>query len=486
MTTKLKKNISRDEAIEALWYKGRLHWKLDSNQKEMHKMCAENPNKIVVLGSSRQLGKSFFLVCYALEYCLQNKNSIVKFIAPQVKDIKRIIAPIVRDITSDCPEDLRPSYKTQEHIWRFSNGSEIQLAGTDNGHAESIRGNKANLCIIDEAGFCDDLDYIVNSILIPTTTMTGGKIIMASTPPKSLDHDFIRFMRQAQLNNAFVKKTIYDNPRLNEDDIKRIADALGGVDSVDFRREYLVELITSEEDAIIPEFNPKTKSGIVKEINRPPFYDAYVSMDLGVRDLTVVLFAHYDFKTATVHIEDEIVMSGKELVTDALAARIKAKEKQLWTNWQTGDEVKPALRVSDNNNLMLLNDLQVKHDILFLPARKDGLDASINNARMLIKQGRLTINPRCVTLINHLETGIWNRARTSFARSSDKGHFDAIHSLIYLLRHVDFTRNPYPSDYRGNISNYHFKDSIQSESQTKFESDLKGLIKKRNPFKKRF
>lgn len=484
--SKLKKNISRDQAIEALWYKGILHWKLDANQKEMHKLCSENPNKILVLGSSRQLGKSYFLTCYALEYCLQNKNSIVKFIAPQVKDIKRIIAPIIRDIIADCPEDIRPSYKTQEHIWRFPNGSEIQLAGTDNGHAESIRGNKANLCIIDEAGFCSDLDYIVNSILIPTTTMTGGKIIMASTPPKSLDHDFIRFMRQAQLNEAFVKKTIYDNPRLTEEDINRIAEALGGVNSVDFRREYLVELITSEEDAIIPEFNPKTKSEIVRETPLPPHFDCYVSMDLGVRDLTVVLFAHYDFKTATVYVTDEIVMSGKELVTDELANRIKSVESRIWTNPTTGEQRSPMLRVSDNNNLMLLNELQIKHNILFLPARKDGLDAALNNTRMLIKQKRLVINPRCVTLINHLETGIWNRSRTSFSRSSDKGHFDAIHSLIYLLRHVDFTRNPYPSDYVGKVENFYFAAPRQQETETKFESDLKQLIRKRNPFKKRF
>jgi phage terminase large subunit len=291
-------------------------------------------------------------------------------------------------------------------------------------------------------------------------------------------------MRQAQLNDAYVKKTIYDNPRLNEDDINRIAEALGGVNSVDFRREYLVELITSEEDAIIPEFNPKTKAELVRNFDHPHFYDAYVSMDLGVRDLTVVLFGFYDFKTATVFIEDEIVMSGKELITDVLASRIATKESSLWTNPQTGEPHPPMLRVSDNNNLMLLNELQIKHNLLFLPSRKDGLDAAINNVRMLVKQKRLIINPRCTTLINHLETGIWNKSKTSFARSSDKGHFDAIHSLIYLVRNIDFSRNPYPADYRGNMSNYFFMSEPTSHTTTKFESDLKALIRKRNPFKK--
>lgn len=481
--SKLQKKISRNEAIEALWRKGILHWKLDINQKEMHKMCQENPNKIIVIGSSRRLGKSFYLVTYALEYCIQHPNSIVKFIAPKIKDIKRIIAPLVREVTGDCPKDIAPKYMTQDHIWRFPNGSEIQLAGTDGGHADSLRGNNTHLCIIDEAGFCDDLDYIVNSILLPTTAITGGKIIMASTPSKSLDHDFIKFMRQAQLNNAYIKKTIYDNPRLTPEQIEDLARASGGVNSVDFRREYMVELITSEEDAIIPEFNNKSKEEIVKAVPLPPFYDSYVSMDIGIVDLTVVLFAHYDFKTASAYITDEIVMNGKDMTTDILATRIKEMEASIWVDKVSGESKPPYLRVSDNNNLLLLNDLQIKHNTLFLPANKDNLEAALNQVRMMIKQRRVIIHPRCITLINHLETGIWNKAKTSFARSSDKGHFDAIHALIYLLRHIDQMRNPYPADFQGSRENFHFPQSYQKPTETRFESDLKGLIKRRNPFR---
>jgi hypothetical protein len=482
-TPKLKKNITRNQAIEALWYRGVLHWKLDANQKEMHKLCHENPNKVIVLGCSRRLGKTFFLVTLALEHCLQNPNSIVKFIAPTIKDIRRIIAPLVRTICSDCPSDIMPVYKTQEHVWRFANGSEIQLGATDSGNADSIRGNDAHLCIVDEAGFCDNLAYITKGVLLASVILTGGKVIMASTPPKSMDHDFVTFMRQAQLNNAYIKKTIYDNPRMTTKQIDDLALEYGGKDSTDFRREYLVELITSDEDAIIPEFNSKTKPNLIKETTLPPFYEAYVSMDIGVVDLTVVLFAHYDFKTATVYVEDEIVMNGKEMVSDTLAARIKETEKKLWIDPISGAPKPPYMRVSDNNNLLLLNDFQIKHNLLFLPANKDNLEASLNNTRMLIKQQRVIINPRCITLINHLETGIWNKARTSFARSSDKGHFDAIHSLIYLLRHIDFTRNPYPANYDSGRENFFIRESNQASSSKSFEEGLKSMIKKGNPFR---
>lgn len=470
--------VQRQKAIKALWKKAVLHWKLDRNQMEMYKFAREKEDKIIVIGSSRQLGKSYFLVTLAIEECLRQPHAIVKFIAPKAKDIRRIIAPLIREITSDCPEDLKPSYKTQENIFKFKNGSEIQLAGTDNGHAESIRGNKANLCIIDEAGFCDDLSYIVNSILIPTTTTTNGKIIMASTPSRSPDHDFMQFMKEAELQDRFIKKTIFDNPRLSKKDIDGLAEALGGYDSVDFRREYMVEKITSEDDAVVPEFNKEIQLQTIKEWKRPDFYDAYESMDIGVTDLTVVLFGYYDFREAKLIIEDELVYQGKKMLTDSLAEGIRQKEAALWVNSFTGEVKAPALRVADNNNQVLLNDLAVKHGLTFVPTLKDNKEAALNNMRMLIKSGRIIINPRCKTLIFHLESAIWNKERTKYARSADKGHFDAVDSLVYMCRNINFHRNPYPDNYNfiGKGTTV-FHTEVAKSGTTQFEKSLVSRIK---------
>lgn len=474
------KALNKKAAIETLWRKAVLHWKLDKNQMEMYKFARDSEHQIIVIGSSRQLGKSYFLVTLAIEECLRKPFSIVKVIAPKVKDIKRVITPLVREITADCPKDLVPAYKTQEHVFKFPNGSEMQLAGTDNGHAESIRGNKADLCIIDEAGFCDDLSYIVNSILIPTTTMTGGKIIMASTPSKTPDHDFMVFMEEAELENRFIRKTIYDNPRLTPERIQKIADALGGTSSVDFRREYLVEKIKSEEDAVVPEFNSELKAHIVGEWNRPPFFDSYVSMDIGTKDLTVVLFAYYDFRAAKLIVEDEIVLSGARMLTDTLARLIKEKEAALWTNKMTGETKPPLLRVADNNNLLLLNDLSAQpHNMPFLATAKDNKDAAINNMRMLLRSHRVIINPKCKTLITHLEGALWNKARTEYIRSADKGHYDAVDALSYLCRNVYFNRNPYPNNYDLSGSDAIFVVP-QPVAKTELERNLQKIFKVRN------
>lgn len=440
--------ISPKEAKKRLWEKGLTYWKLDSNQQGMRDFINASQKKISVLVCSRQLGKTYALCCIAIEECLQKPNRKVMIIAPEVKMIKNILYPRMREILQDCPDDLLPKYKTNDHKYEFPNGSEIQLAGTDSGNAESIRGTTAHLCIVDEAGFCSDLNYIIKSILIPTTTTTRGKIILSSTPPKTNDHEFKKFWEKSELDSTLFKRTIYDNPRLTEKDIEDLAESVGGKDSDDWRREYLCEAIISDQDAVVPEFTKDLQEKIIKEWPRPAYYDAYASMDIGVRDLTVVLFAYYDFKNGKIVIEDEIVLSGHQMVTDVLAETIKSKEKALWVHNLTKESKEPYLRVADNNNLILLNDLHIKHKLHFMPIQKDNSDAALNNMRLMLKQQKIIINPRCKTLIYHLQNAIWNKNRTSYLRSQDNGHFDAIDSIKYLCRGMQLNRNPYPHHYQ--------------------------------------
>lgn len=437
--------ITPNQAREILWRKSNLLFKLDPNQIELYNSYINALNKTIVWACSRRLGKSYTLCVIAIETCLKKKNAIVKILAPKQRDIKMIIRPLMRELTADAPEDIRPIEKSAAGIWLFpSTGSQIQVAGCDNGRAESVRGSNSDLCIIDEAGFVSrDLEYIVNSILLPTTSTTKGKIILASTPPRSSDHEFRLFVETAKTEGSFIKKTIFDNPRLTSEDVLLLAKAAGGMDSINFRREYLAEFITDAERSIVPEFNADLKAKIVKEWKRPPFYDTYDAMDIGMKDLTVVLFAYFDFRANKLIIEDEYVINGQKFTTQALAEGIKIKEQEHFSDPFTGEKKEPLKRVSDNN-LILINDLYRLHGLLFWPTQKDDADAALNNMRILLKDEHIIINPRCKTLIRHLEAGIWNKSKKSYERSGDNGHYDAIDTLKYLVRNIDFNRNPYP------------------------------------------
>jgi hypothetical protein len=199
-------------------------------------------------------------------------------------------------------------------------------------------------------------------------------------------------------------------------------------------------------------------------------------MDIGFRDLTVVLFGYYDFKNGLLVIEDEISQSGTTLLLDKFAKDIKAKEENLWTSPLSGEFKPPYMRVADNNNLIMLNQLSINHNVMFIPTRKDNKEAALNTLRMKIANKQIIIHPRCKTLIYHLKNASWNRARKEFERSPDAGHYDAIDSLIYMVRNIVETKNPYPPGYsfRGGDSFIPNKQRDYTPSQEAWVKIFKG------------
>lgn len=455
-----KKNLTPQEAKNILWRKGNLKWKLHDIQKIIYDQFYTNEDSITTLLIARQSGKSFLMCVLAIETCLRNPNSIVKYACPKQRMVKNILKPIMRQILEDCPRDIKPEYKEADKIYVFPNGSEIQMAGTDNGNYDNIRGGKAHLWIVDEAGFCNDLNTVVYSVLQPTTLTTKGRGIMASTPdPDQPEHDFIKiFVEPAELKGNLFKYTLYDNQLIDEAEKQKIIDQYpNGIENPRFRAEYLCEVVRNGELSVVPEFTDTLAKEIVYEYKAPGFKDCYVSMDIGVRDLTVVLFGYYDYLKATVVIEDEFIINGNTMTTDKLAEGIKTKEKALWGVPGQDSYKPPYLRVADNNNLILLNDLNLLHNLLFFPTAKDNKEAAVNFVRLKLSQKQLVIHPRCKTLIYHLKNATWDKTRTSFSRTlADGSHFDAVDSLIYFLRNVVYGKNPYPAGWGMPSSENHY------------------------------
>lgn len=441
--------ITSKDAIRELWYRGVISWKLHHVQKEMLNSFITQNKEISVIVCNRKIGKSFFLCVLAIEQCLKKPHSIVKYVCPKKNMVKGILQPLMRQILIDCPPELKPEFKTNDYMYVFPNGSQIHMAGTDNGHHENIRGGISDLWIVDEAGFCSELKYVVNTILAPTADTTGGRGLLASTISKEPDHEFVtEFFKPAEMDGTLISFTIYDNPLYTPEKRQKIINRYPLKEKdPDFLREYMNKVSNSGDLAIIPEFTEEIQRKIIKEVERPPFFDSYVSMDIGFKDLTVVLFAYYDFEKATIVIEDEYVSNGTNLLLDRFAGEIIKKEQKLWTHPMSGKFKPPYVRVADNNNLILLNELTLKYNIPFLPTRKDNKEAALNTVRMKIANEQILIHPRCKTLIYHLANGSWNKNKKEFARSPDAGHYDAIDSLIYLVRNIHDYRNPYPPGY---------------------------------------
>jgi len=450
--------LSKKEIIAELWRRGELTWKMHSIQKEMYEVYSKaEPHSMMVWLLSRQTGKSYFLALIACSEAIKNPGCIIKLLTDSKIHAKNIFEPIFREILADCPEDCKPVYNHTAYTFTFPNESQIQIAGSDNGHAEKLRGQKSHLVLIDEAGFCDKLNYNVLSILLPTTTHTGGKIIMASTPPQDPNHEFIGFIQRAELENKLVKKTLHDNPLLNEQQRQSIVKQFPlGEQDPQFRREYLCELLRDEENCLFPELTEEHLATIVKDMERPPFFDYYVSMDLGFNDYTVVLFGYYDFIKDKIVIEDEIAIKGKDIILKDFTQKILDHESKMYTNILTNEKMKPANRVSDVNPWVLKEILtNSQHQLWFNMAQKHDKQAFVNTLRGMLINEKIIINPRCKVLINHLKYVKWANTKTkeTFDRSPDEGHFDAVDALLYFVRSVNFQKNPYPAGYNMDLRN---------------------------------
>lgn len=422
-------------ARERLWRAGDLRFKLHKAQVEILDSFLASKGRKFVINSARRLGKSYLLCVLAIEYALKNPNTQIKYAAPTQKMVRRIISPLFRKILKDCPDDIRPDWFAQESRFVFQNGSQIDIAGADAGNSDSLRGTEMHLGIVDEAGFCSDLAYLVLDIMLPMCLTTNGRVILASTPPKTPQHPFEVYWNKALETGDCIKKTIYDNPLITEKDIKEYMAESGGEHTITWRREYLAEFLIDEESIVVPEFRDAAKE-LIREVKRPEYYDSYVSLDPGYRDLTVALFGYWDFLQGTLVIEDELVLTKAR--TDLLAMGLKHRETALW------GEKKPYFRISDTD-LRLIQDLYSLHGIKFSATAKDNKLAQINELRVMVQQRRLVIHPKCKILISHLSSAVWDdTTKDTFARIDGFGHFDAVDALVYMLRNVRRHHNPYP------------------------------------------
>lgn len=460
-------NITPAQARTMLWRQGRIvDFLLDSNQMEIYKSLKEGKGQkhTVVSLFSRQTGKSYGLLTIAVQECLTRKNINVVFIAPRLKQARKIAKTNLTEILKTCPDDVRPKYNAKEETYVFpTTGSVIELAGFNADEVESQRGPKAHLIIVDECGFMTNLKYGLKSVLYPKLNTTKGSMILCSTLPRSQGHEYFDFIKKAEYNGTLIKHNVFECPRYTKEDIDRFAEEVGGYDSVDFKREYLNIMLTDDEYAVVPEATEELMQEIVKELPKPPYYDAYIGMDIGFKDLTVALLAYYDFKRGVVVVEDEVVMKGKLVTTESLYDTITLKEQMCWGT------KKPYLRVADDNNPILLNDLATTKNMLFQPTRKDQKEAALNNLRIMIGAKKVIINPRCKTLIFHLKNATWNNKKSSYERSPDNGHYDALDALIYLVRNINFNKNPYPKDFDMPMGDWYMLDNTP---RTQFEQRI--------------
>lgn len=450
----LPKGMTPEMAKALLWKRGDLGFLYREYQLAFKELFEGDDRKVTIL-SSRRVGKSTTMALYAIEQCIRNPHYVVKWVCDTKTNAESISNDVIGALLVDCPDEVRPEYSSRYFKWRFPNGSFIHLGGADGRGADRMRGTKADLALVDEAGFVDKLDYVVNTILMPMLLTTKGKLIMSSTPPKKKKHEFHKYIKEAKENNKLQVFNVFELLKygVTMEEIEDIADAVGGMDSENFRREFMCEMDGEDDDRLIPEWTPEVAKECTLNWAKPGWFDPYVSTDLGGRDWTFALFAYYDFKSNIIVIEDEMIFKGTEMTTRRFAEGCFAKERQHFTD-VSGELIPPYLRISDID-LVFINDLAQDFGLKFKATGKDNLLAMVNELRDLIAKKRIVINPRCVELLKQLDHGEWNKNRDKFAHMSNGSHCDGIAALIYLIRNVNYRRNPFPTEQVSYVNHFY-------------------------------
>lgn len=469
--------INRILASRELYRRGNLDFLLHAGQLQIKERIFRSKRQVQPILCARGYGKTYLGADVAVSTCLK-KPSRVKIGTEFYTDLEEFILPNFEAVLKDCPRSRLPKWKSSKGKWVFPErvGSQIQLIGLDR-KPDGLRGtHKTDLIILEEAGFISKLKEIYYSVIVPTTMHRPDcKILLPTTPPKTLDHFFWTLFDMVQSEEDVPIFTIDDNPLLTPQDISRIEKDMGGRESTDFQREYLCKRIADAARQLTPEFSRERH---VVEWERPKYFKHLKktsSLDTGVRHLTVQLFSTYDFPNACLHVEAEMVLKQNEVLTDTIYDETVRIEEDL--------DYKEVSRWADNNNLILLQDLNKKgfkdeSGRYWSPTAKDAIEAGVNLVRKWLKEGRLKISPDCRILIGTLETALWNKQRSDFAESEVYGHADALAALVYLIRNVDVATNPIPFTWSADAENSFIRRTQEHTGSAKVLADGFGIKRK--------
>lgn len=447
---------------------------LSGPQIRMNADFEANRDPTYVPEVSRQVGKTYWALAKADEIARANPGTQLRVGTAFKADIETIVRPNFRNVLATCPDPLRPQYKASLATYQYSNEAEIKLVGLDK-NPDQMRGNRLRLVVIEEAGFTDSdvLRYVLDSVVSSAQLREpDARTILPSTPPEEgQEHYWCEIADRCELAGSYTKITI-DEAGFPLEAIAKLEKKLGGRESVAFRREALCQRIVDTTKTIIPEWTEKN----VGAYERPryfPFLKKFCFLDSGVEHKTVGILGYYDFPKARLVCEAEFALTGAEVTTRAIHDNFARLEKAL--------SYDNPIRYSDNNNIILLQDLDSDYKMHFIPTSKDTLPAMVNNLRLWVKDQRVVLLPTCQLTARTMKSGLWNKDRTKFKTTVALGHCDALASLMYGVRNVETYAhiNPIPPSFGVDTPNTFFTNPDSLTGSAKVIAEAFGIKRRR-------
>lgn len=405
----------RDAIIAAAWRKGNLAWMLRPVQRDVRTFLQNTEGMHATAFMHRGAGKSYLACVLAVERCASKPYQNVKYLGPTAKMVHEITMPHLRRILETCPPDIAPKYDAKYSCYRFPNGSSLHIAGTDGGTADSWRGTDTHLAVFDEEGFMLDPNYVVDSVIAPRAIPVSGKILHTSSAPLTPAHPFAARVKAAEAEGTLFKLRLEDNKYISAKEKEAYIRAMGGKDSIAYRRECNCEILMDETLAVLPEL---LKAPLVGE-----------AADFGKYKSTApVLICSFRPVGATVGILARVGSDGKLFI-----------EKEFWLPFGSVEKLKTAIRELTEplgrpcEVYANTTDEDASKGLDFLtPLPECDLARAVWALRTTIGSGMLSVHPDCKHVLRHLHGCIWKQPGKSFDSSGDGLDFDFVSVLSWL------------------------------------------------------
>jgi len=424
-----------------LWINGELNWKLHATQELIDQRVKTTGDEYLIL-CSRQLGKSWWSIKYALEYAIKNPGTIVRIAADTLKQITDIVNDNLEPFCADAPKGFitkqKSSLRWEIGFKKGPNGrkSSIRLGCLARAHVDTLRGGNAGLVIAEEGGFVKSAEYkyAIEDVIGAQLLRSGGRLIHVSTPSEDLLHYLHTVVKPAcDARGSTSSYTIYDNPQLSAEQIDKAKRRARGEHTDTWKREYLAQILPIRERLIVPEF-VDAEATIVKPATHCNATSYWLSGDLGgSRDLHVFHIWMWNWQTRKKQVLSELWFpnqTGTKVIVEGIKKWEAETLQEFYGDTPGTLPTGYARRIDPGGSHQLLIDISLEGLQCIAPDKTDST-TSLSDLRDEIYEKQIEIDPRCTLLITTLRSGMWNGPRTDWERSEVLGHCDAIASAMY-------------------------------------------------------
>lgn len=458
---------------------------MKSLYKEQQEVYNDRYSKKIICIGSRRIGKTELAARLLLRDALYPNHHAI-FISLKMENALRQCYPIVLDLAKSLNLPIEKESKNDGEI-AFTNGSNILFKGNnDKSQADRLLGYKYSLAVVDEVQNQCNLQYLLDTVLGPTTAdYEDSQIVLIGTPPRVPHTHCERIWNEYDgwthygwnmLKNPFL----HNIPAL----IKSICKEKGVNELAPFiQREYYGVMGIYDTEAMVVQ-NPLLYDGsneyVLNLIKQGKFKADYVygGIDFGFSDYNAIVTIAWD-KTQGIGYVLRPYKFNKSSVTEIIEKAKQSLSEAQEILIASNTDPHNVEYFGDNSDKSIIFELSVNYNFPIQCAYKHDKMEALSMLSELFK--RKIYTPKDSPLADDFEMTVYKRDEETDAilpeLDDDSYHADVLMAALYASRQLVFDHNPIGKEdqYKETETNAEIKeedDSYIMPTSTSIETNI--------------